>query len=577
MADHARAMYEFCGAFYAQLRAAGVTDVVVSPGYRSGPLTVCADRAGMRLWVQLDERSAGFFGLGLARGSRRTVALISTSGTAAANYLPAVIEASRSSVPLVVTTADRSPELRGWGSNQTIDQGYLYGTNTRWFAELPVASEAAPEVAARLAARAAAIAAGPPPGPVHLNFPLRPPLRPDDGVPTSFRAEATIATHVTPEPAPAAVDALVAAIDDHERGIILAGALNPGSIEVEDVLDVAARAGWPILAEPTSQLRVDLPSESAAVISTADFLVQDAAFAATHRPEAVVLVGAAPPTRASRSWLAEGASRVFVLGDGPEWTDESFTFTDAIRFDAGAVFAAVKGRVEAHDERAAWAASWLASDAAAYGALRSALEDSPMFEGHIVTALAAALPEAVPLYVGNSMAVRDVNLYWPRHNRQIDIFSNRGASGIDGMVSSALGVAAASGSPVVLLLGDLSLLHDLSGVLAAVRLGLPLVTVVVDNDGGGIFSFLPIAEQGDEVRFREVFHTPHGADMSALLSGLGVAHAAVDTPEELLDEVGAGLARSGPTVIEVALDAAESVARHREVDAAVRRAVTAAL
>lgn len=576
MADHTSALYAFCGAFFSELRASGVDHAVVSPGARSTPLVVGADRAGFHLWVQLDERSAGFFGLGIAKATRRPVALICTSGTAAANYLPAVIEANRSGVPLVVLTADRPPELRGWGSNQTIDQVHLYGTNPRWSADLPVASESDPAAARRFAARAAFVANSPPTGPVHLNFPLRRPLHPDEAVPIEFSApERAIAAHAGGEPGDGAVAALVDAVEEHERGVIVAGAMSPGAIDVGDVLELAARAGWPILAEPTSQLRVAAPSTSAAVVSTSSYLVRDAGFAAAHRPDVVVLLGAAPPMRPLRNWMSDQAGwRVIVIGDGPEWVDESLTFTDTIRSDPGRLFAALLDVVPAYDGRHSWHQGWLEADEAAAGAIGRALIEADMFEGRVVTALAGVLPDDASLYVGNSMSVRDLDLYWPRRDGLLDIYSSRGASGIDGVVSGALGVAAGTGRPVVLLIGDLSLLHDLSGLLSAVRLQIPLVIVVTNNDGGGIFSSLPIGELGDAVRFRELFHTPHGADLGAVVTGLGVGHRAVESSTALQEAVIVALDASSPTVIEVRVDSAASLVRHRAIDAAVREALS---
>ena len=576
MADHTSAMYTFCGAFFSELKASGVDHAVVSPGARSTPLVVSADRAGLRLWVQIDERSAGFFALGIARAARRPVALICTSGTAAANYLPAVIEANRSGVPLVVLTADRPPEARGWGSNQTIDQFHLYGTNPRWFADLPVASEGSPDAARRFAARAASVAAASPAGPVHLNFPLRSPLRPDEGVPLAFPApEKTIATHAQAEPGRAEVGALVDAIADHERGVILVGAMNPGDVDSGDVLEVAARAGWPILAEPTSQLRVATPSTGAAVVSTTSYLVQDTGFSTVHQPDAIVLLGAPSPMRSVRSWLEDQAGRrVILIGNGPEWADESFAFTDVIRSDPGRLFAVLRDAVPRYEERVSWRRAWLDADEAAVGAIRAALIEADMFEGRVITALAGVLPDEASLYVGNSMSVRDLDLYWPRHDGPIDIYSNRGASGIDGMVSSALGVAAGTGRPVVLLLGDLSLLHDLSGLLAAVRLRIPLVVVVVNNNGGGLFSFMPIGNLGTAVRFDDLFHTPHGANLDAVVSGLGATHHTVESSTGLQGAVIAALDEVGPTVIEVPIDAAASVVRHLAVDRSVLQALS---
>jgi 2-succinyl-5-enolpyruvyl-6-hydroxy-3-cyclohexene-1-carboxylate synthase len=263
-----------------------------------------------------------------------------------------------------------------------------------------------------------------------------------------------------------------------------------------------------------------------------------------------------------------------LVGNDPEWFDESFSFTDAVRSPRGRLFAALRAEVPECEGRDAWQQAWLEADRAAAAAIGRGLIRSEMFEGRVVTALAGVLPDEASLYVGNSMSLRDVNLYWPPRDKPIDVYSNRGASGIDGLVSSALGVASGTAQPVVLLLGDLSLLHDLSGLLAAVRLQIPLVVVVVNNNGGGIFSFLPFAEMGDDIRFHELFHTPHGSDLGAVVAGIGAAHHLVGSSTELQQAVIGALGASGPTVIEVQVDAAESVILHREIDAAARRALT---
>ena len=576
MADHTTAMYSFSEAFFAQLKASGVSDVVVSPGARSTPLVLAADKVGLETWVQIDERSAGFFALGMAKALRRPVALICTSGTAAANYLPAVIEASRSGVPLLVLTADRPPEVRGWGPNQTIDQVHIYGTAPRWFAELPVASESTPDVARRYAARAAATSMSAPRGPVHLNFPFRPPLAPDPAFDASGVAhDDPVNVHAGTELAQGVVAEFRELVLAGERGVFLAGAVKPGDIDVTSTLAVAGAAGWPVFAEPTSQLRVAAPESGATIVSSASYLVQHEAFRRSHRPDVVVMFGASPPHRSLHRWLGGlRGCRVVAVGDGAEWQEESFLHTDVFRADPSALFTEAAKTIGGIDGREGWISDWQAADAAAMAAIGSTLIDSDLFEGRVVTALAGVVPDDVSLYVGNSMAVRDVNLYWPRRAGSLDIYSNRGASGIDGLPSSALGVAAATSRPVVLLLGDLSLLHDLSGLLSAVRLRVPLVVVVTNNDGGGLFSFLPIAGSGGEGRFHALFHTPHGADLGAVVAGIGASHRLVESSTALQSAVLAALEADGPTVIEVQIDATASVKAHRRVDAAVSDAVS---
>ena len=571
MADHTPAMYAFCGAFFAELRAAGLEDVVVSPGSRSTPLVVSADRAGLRLHVQLDERSAGFFALGLAKGSRRAVGLICTSGTAAANYLPAVVEAHHSGVPLLVLTADRPPELRGWGANQTIDQVRLYGTNVRWYAEMPVASEGEPAVARRFAARASALATGTPRGPVHLNWRLREPLEPDAGVPLVFEPPATPIRAVGTGASDAeSLRTVVDVITAYERGVIVAGPMDPGTIAPEDVHEVARRSGWPVLAEPTSQLRTEA-RDGAPIVSTTAHLLRVEEFTSRHRPDAVLRVGGSPTATVLCRWLQEvSPERTMLLNGGGAWSEASFTLTDMVRVEPGRAFSQLRDELPPLDGRASWPESWLRADAAAAAVVAAAVTDGPLLEPAVVRTLARALPAGASLYVSNSMPVRDLDLFWSGARDGIEIYANRGASGIDGLVSSALGVAASGRDPVVLLTGDLALLHDLGGLLAAARLGLPLTTVVVNNDGGGIFSLLPIAELGESVRFRELFHTPHGADLGTLVRGAGVEYGRATDRDGLDAALAAAMSDPAPWVIEVAVDAAAEAAAHRVLGEAVR-------
>jgi 2-succinyl-5-enolpyruvyl-6-hydroxy-3-cyclohexene-1-carboxylate synthase len=575
MADHIPALYAFCGAFFAELKALGIEDVVISPGSRSTPLVVSADRADLELHVHLDERSAGFFALGLAKASRRPVGLICTSGTAAANYLPAIVEANHSGVPLLVLTADRPPEQRGWGANQTIDQTRLYGTNVRRFVEMPVASESDPAVAQRHAREARELASGSPRGPVHLNWPLRKPLEPDESV----------ALHFTAPSPPRPVDEVMASdeggletiadvVAEYQRGVIVAGPMDPGTIDPADVLEVARRAGWPVLAESTSQLR-SVPNEGGVVVATAGHLLRVDGFAATHRPDAVLRVGGSPTATVMRRWLEEvSPQRSMLVTDGAAWSRAAFEATDIVRFPPGPAFGRLAEILSPAQGREVWQAAWRRADATVSDLIGASADVGPFGEPGVVRALARGLPGGSSLYVSNSMPVRDLDLFWPAGGKPVDIYSNRGASGIDGLVSSALGVAANGEGPVVLLTGDLAFLHDTGGLLSASRLGLPLVTVVVNNDGGGIFSLLPIADLGDSVRFRELFHTPHGVDIGALSRGAGIPHRNPATQEEFDAVLAESLAAPGPSVIEVEVDAAAEVARHRALGDKVRSALS---
>jgi len=568
--------YEASLAFFGELAGHGVSDAVISPGSRSTPLAVAARHVGFRTWVQLDERSAGFFAVGLARARRRPVAVVCTSGTAVANHLPAVVEASHSGVPLLVCTADRPPELRGWGAGQTIDQVHRFGHDVRWFADLPVGGDMSPAFAVRVAARALAAATGPSPGPVQLNWPFREPLEPL--APLGERAgspQRTVRLHPG-GPAPAQVDLLVELAERYERGLVLPGPCDLTADQAAAVAGFAARAAWPILADPGSQLRRGDHVEKSPVLAAGDHLAKVAPFTDSHAPDVVVRLGLSPTSKALRKWLERTAPERFVLvGPGVEWNDPTFGVTDVVDADPGRLFEAAGARVpERGDSR--WLAAWTAADRAAGEAIRRSTGDGgdgPLGGPGVVEVLADRLPAGAALYVSNSMPVRELDMFLPASNEPLRIFVNRGANGIDGLVSSALGVAAAGVGPVVLLTGDVALLHDAGSLLAAGRLGLALVIVVIDNGGGGIFSYLPIAAGGDAVGFEELFLTPHGTDLVALGRQAGMASVTVSGRAALADAVGRAVTAAGSSLIHVPVDHDADVALHRRVTDAVAAAL----
>jgi 2-succinyl-5-enolpyruvyl-6-hydroxy-3-cyclohexene-1-carboxylate synthase len=580
----------FARALIAALARAGVRDACVSPGSRSTPL-VLALHADPRLRVHLalDERSGGFFALGLARATRRPVALVCTSGTAAAGYLPAVIEADLSRVPLVVMTADRPPELRDWGAPQTIDQLHLYGRHARWFADAPVpdGTPGLDRFAAQLGARAVATATGRPAGPVHLNLPFREPLAPDAIEPVDAPAAGAgvRVARATVRPSPDAVARLAARIAEHARGVIACGPLDDPDA-AEAIAGLARVARWPVLADPTSQLRcgahrTDPRDGAPAILAHGDLFLGDVDFARRHRPEMVLRFGAPPTSKSFRLWI-EGASprhQVVVDPDGG-FRDPGHDATDLVCSDPAALCDALvrlagPGPLAA-DERGRWLGAFLAAERAAAAAVAREVDASPaLLAAAAVRTLDEALPDGVQLYVGNSMAVRDLDAFWPGRPTRVRVLAHRGANGIDGMVSAALG-AAASGTPTVLWTGDLSLLHDVSGLLAAGAAdggARPLTIVVLNDDGGGIFSHLPVAALGASAGFERLFRTPHGRDLGRLCHGLGLPHVRASHREHLAAALKDGLARGDVSVVEVPIDAARNLEQHRRV----RRAVSARL
>jgi len=570
-----------------ELARAGLTDAVVAPGSRSAPLALAlAERDGVRVHVLLDERSAAFFALGLAKVAGRPAAVLCTSGTAAANFHPAVIEADLSHVPLLVLTADRPPELRGTGANQTIDQVKLYGDAVRWFAD-PGPPRPGPGAGAfwrSLASRAWAEAAGAagPAGPVHLNLPLDEPLVPadldappepgrPDGRPWLAARRRSAATG-TDEAA-----TLAELVGGARRGAIVAGwgpgpglgngAPDAGSRLGEAVAALTAATGWPVLADPLSGLR-DRDAVGPSLVSTYDALLRAPGFGDESRPDLVVRLGAPPTSKLLGAWLGPDVPQVLLDPDGL-WPDPQRAAALRLTGDpAGLLLAAAEAAAPAAP---GWAEGWAGAEALARRVIDELLDgwEEP-FEGRVARDVAEAMPDGGALLVGSSMPVRDVEAY-ARPRAGLRYLSSRGASGIDGTVATALGAAAAHPGPVAALVGDLTFLHDASSVLSAARQPAGAAFVVLDNDGGGIFSFLPQAALPRH--FELLFGTPHGLDLAAVAAAAGLPCQVVAKAGELPRALRDALGRRGSGVLLVRTDRGANVARHREVARAVAAAM----
>lgn len=586
-------------AFVDELVQAGLSDAIVCPGSRSTPLAL-ALRAhpGMRVRVLLDERSAGFFAIGLARASGAPVAVLTTSGTAAANLLPAAVEASLARVPLVLLTADRPPELRDRGAPQAIDQTRLFGSHVRWFAELPLldgTSEVRRHVRG-VAGRAVATAVAGPAGPVHLNLPFREPLVPDAGLVPPEAAESLVdpsapgghpfaAVAAGPRLlAPDVLDGLASRLAGARRGLLVAGPQEDPGLPAA-IARMAAATGWPILADPLSGVRCGAHDRTR-VLARSDFLLRPGPWVDAHRPDVVVRFGAQPISKpylqALQAWEPDHA---VVDGDGG-WREAALLRTTFVHADAAWTAAALASRLagDAPSELATdgWLSEWLVADRAADAAARAWLDATrargEAFEGLPFAMLGDLLPDGALLWAGNSMPVRDLDAWLPSTDRAIRVLANRGANGIDGVVSTALGSAAAPGAgPVALVVGDLSFLHDLNALVAARLHGLAATIVLVANDGGGIFSFLSQADAaapgvGLPERFEELFGTPHGIDVGPIVTALGGRHqvvAAADLAEALAASIGA----PGVQVLELRSARDRNAALHREVAATVAAAL----
>ncbi len=591
-----RAVYAYVGAFFAGVRDAGVQHVVVSPGSRSTPLTITARHTpGLRTWVELDERAAAFFALGLAKASGRPAVLVCTSGTAAANYLPAIVEAHYSRVPMIVATSDRPPELRDWGAGQTIEQTGLYGRYARWTSEVPVPAEGddALRHAGQLAGRACEEATSRPAGAVHLNWPLREPLPPPEGELAPLLERAAEGLRVPrfatslPSPARADVEVLVELVAKHERGVVCVGP-RPADASLSDAIAAfSAASGWPVLADPAANLRAGRKPGQAPILDAGDLILREGSFRDAHAPEVVVRIGDAPVSKPQRLWIeASEPDEIVWLDEGGQWGEPSHRATRVLRGGAAALLdgsaamiagagAASTGR-PANRERA-WCRDFEAMNGIARAALDAAARDDAGFCGlSVAAAVARAAPEASQLFVSNSMAIRLLDLGFANREPALRVHCSRGASGIDGINSTALGIAATEDVPTILFTGDLAFLHDLSGLLLTRRVSLPLTIVVLDDDGGGIFSMLPIARQGEAVAFRELFHTPHGLDLERVAGAFALPYTRAGDVIALEAAIAAGVAERGTSIVHVPIDSQTNESRFRAATTAARAAVDAA-
>ena len=597
------ATYAYVCAFVDELQRAGVRNVVVCPGSRSTPLALaCAAQPGLRVWMHVDERSAAFFALGIAKRAGQPVGLLCTSGTAAANFFPAVVEAKLTHVPLLVLTSDRPHELRENGAPQAIDQIRLYGTHAKWSVDvaLPEATNAALRYIRTTADRATALATALPAGPVHLNFPLREPLTPAplaaqllppvaerDGNAWLGRPDNApyIQVHDTGrrEPDTTTVAHLVALTQHRPKGIIVVGPQDTAALAAP-LLQVAQLLGYPILADPLSQLR---SGSHGHVLTSYDAFLRSDMFTEKLQPELVLRFGPMPTAKSVLTYLKRYPACPLVVVDGnADWQEPTQLASELIHTDPVALCTALLASLSPHSsepvtaekERAApdtsWLALWQRADHTTRQALQTAMQDfHEPFEGRVFAELARLLPENALLYTGNSMPVRDLDTFFWGSTHTIRIMGNRGANGIDGVISSALGASAVSDGPNVLVLGDLSFFHDMNGLLAAKLHKLNLTIVLINNDGGGIFSFLPQSAYTEH--FEQLFGTPIGLDFSYAAHMYGGSYRCTIGWEQFREAVQHGMRDGGLYIVEVQTERAGNVRMHRQLWQSMEQALAA--
>lgn len=560
-----------------ELARAGVALAFLSPGSRSSPVALALDREpGIELRVILDERSAGFAALGAALASGSPAIVACTSGSAAANLHPAVVEADQAGVPLLVLTSDRPSELRDIGAGQTIDQIGLYGTASRWFCEVGTHdADDAGLLHMRATGSRAAAEARLGRGPVHLNLSWRDPLgpdpRPDDVTAGDELAREgrsggrPLTTGIAGrEPSADLADALAGAVAGAERGLIVAGRLPDRSLN-EPIAELAARTGFPVLADATSQLRFGT-HERSRVVSAYDLIVR--ADRPGLRPDLVLRFGDLPTSKPLRAWLRSHAADQIVIDPPGRWNEPSRVAGAMVRADAAAVVESLRKRLDGAARSTSWSDAWIGAERRAQEAIDSALGDGALNEPVVQRALGDFYGDGERVLIASSMPIRDAEAFLAGGDAAVTIHSNRGANGIDGLLSTAAGIAAGSGEPTWVVLGDLALAHDLGGLAAVAMAEHPLRIVVVDNGGGGIFDFLPQAGQVDPERFSSLFTTPSRLDVASAAAAYGIPYEPVSDADGLR-----ALASRERVLAHVRIERDRNVDLHREVAAAVAAAL----
>ena len=577
------------------LAQAGLTAVVISPGSRSTPLTLAFEaHPQIETFLHLDERGAGFFALGMALASNRPVALVCTSGTAVANYLPAIVEAHMSQVPLLILTGDRPHELRHSGANQTIDQVKIFSDQVLWSVDMPLPQANPPEVALRnvqaTAVRAYATANGLRKGPVHVNFPFRKPLEPSAQEIRDWRSEIEftdqISNHQSPisygkiTPTPEQLDWLTAVFSQHPHGLIICGPRCPGGDFLQAVTTLAEQTGYPILADPLSGVRFQHQetkrakekSEKSAQ-STANLIISGyetflQGKSGWPEPEVIVRFGAVPTSKWLNATLDKinPAIRLHIRESGV-WADDSQRTTHFLQLNETAVCTTITARLAHHQPDPTWGQTIQNTEITCWEALETQLKQH-WFDGAAVNTLLAHLPENANLLIGNSSPVRHLDQYGRSQAKTLHIFGNRGASGIDGNIATGLGVATANGQPTFIVVGDVTALHDLNSLLLA-RQTPNASLIVINNNGGGIFRRLPISQH--EPPFTDRFLTPHGLTFDHAAAMFGLDYIRAESRGQFEQAVITAVTTPAPRLIELITDGEQDEQTRREINQTVKQ------
>ncbi|WP_281976045.1 2-succinyl-5-enolpyruvyl-6-hydroxy-3-cyclohexene-1-carboxylic-acid synthase [Halobacillus litoralis] len=571
--NHIESLSMFVTHFVDQLAFSGVEHVVISPGSRSTPLAMTfAEHSEINHWVHLDERSAAFFALGLAKQEQRPVALICTSGTAAANYYPAIVEAYYSRVPLIILTADRPHELREVGAPQAINQINMFGNYAKWYQDLAIPELENHMYARRQAARAVEEAVEGHEGPVHLNFPLREPLIPDFTLEGCWRGEVKPIRRAEAGSSVLSAEKLKSFFTHFgrkEKGLIVVGPQVNTDLAAS-VTRLASRMGLPILADPLSQLRAG-EHDKRNIIENYDGLLKSELLQESLAPDYILRFGAMPVSKAYLKWVQRFESQVdhYIVDDHASYREPAGINPNHIWADPVSFCNQLADHMPEDNVETSWLNQWQIMNNKAKTQMLLESGES-LNEGHAVVYLSQSLPDESNFFIGNSMPIRDVDSFFMSTPKRIKLMANRGANGIDGVVSTALGTAA-TGRKTTLLLGDLSFFHDMNGLWMAKNKRIPLTIVVINNDGGGIFSYLP--QSNHEKHFEELFGTPLGIELGPAVEMYGGIHEQVDNWDDYRTALAESYQNESLYVIEVKTNREDHVAFHKAKWQSVEEAV----
>ncbi|MFS0574515.1 2-succinyl-5-enolpyruvyl-6-hydroxy-3-cyclohexene-1-carboxylic-acid synthase [Sporosarcina sp. 179-K 3D1 HS] len=538
---------------------AGVRSAVISPGSRSTPLAYAfASTPELRTHIQVDERSAAYYALGMAKASGQPVVLLCTSGTAASNYHPAITEAYYARIPLIVITADRPHELREVGAPQAINQIRMYGEHVKYSVDFPLAEEnpVMDNFIDRHIGRALSVAQTVPKGPVHLNMPFREPLLIDFELPvppTSFRGHISSTTCLDESAESLILDLLTAS----ENGLIIAGEL-PATVDKSAFWNFAQNLGWPVLCDPLSQLRSGVPAScSSLCIDHYDAILKSERFKEKVVPKTVIRFGAQPVSKPLALYLSEVRPSTFlVVDESPEFRDPFGGATYHIQASPEAVW-----QLEVDGEGSPHAELWSRANEVA-SCITDRYEGVEGDEGIYAKMLFEHLTDGSDLVSGSSMPIRDVDTFFRKTDKEVAIFANRGTNGIDGVISTAFGIQEARKRPTWLLIGDLSFLHDVNGLIITRFQETDLTIVIMNNDGGGIFSYLPQSQVSHH--FEQLFGTPTGLTFNHIAAMYDAQYSAVETPAQFAEVLSKPKTKS-VQIIEVFTDRPSNVKAHREL------------